>query len=522
MAIALEQAFGATNGATASSIVFPSWSPQADELVLVGVSILGNNVPTSITGNGLAFVLITQIADRPAPTYTHSIYRAMGASPTTGAVTVNLPVSTAAIATLARLSGTDHTGANGSGAIEVIVTGQSGATGTQDYMLDITTLTDEAWAWSSGDHRNSPVVLEVGEIPVSINTFEGAGGAQHSASTFYIEMPTAGLITLGGINNLSGNTDRWGMAGLSIKPDAGVPPPVVVLTAGAVATFGELVDVVAPSVVEITEGNLVLSTEMTDVIVPNIIQVMSPGATVVLAGTVTLPKVEVAEVVAAELSLIAPVVTIDAPAGIEVSPAVMGVQAVTLADVDVPADISVVPAQLTVTAPFVELEASTAVAAISASVGVTGPQVTVRAGLVVTVLEANLIASGEILEVHITPVVEIQTANVIVSGELLTVGAQTFIEINPAEMLFTAPVHRGITTPVIEVSPAMLAALPLDLLSLKTATIIIPQTINLAATTSEFVQVVAGPTGGSASIRVQFLIRTINVTFRFADDPTIK
>ena len=116
MAVALEQKVE-NNGTGITSILLPSWTPGSNELVLVSVAISGDKTAT-VTGNGLTFVMISSLNQGGSSGITISVYRALGASPTTGQITVNQGTTSAICASATRWSGIDTSGTNGSGAIE--------------------------------------------------------------------------------------------------------------------------------------------------------------------------------------------------------------------------------------------------------------------------------------------------------------------------------------------------------------------------------------------------------------------
>ena len=98
-----------------------SVTPTANNLLLLAVlseSVAENDgaVPSSVTGNGLTWVLI---ASATTDTYgAVSLYRAMGSSPSAGAVTINFTnTQIGPLWQLSEFSGIDTGGTNGSAAI---------------------------------------------------------------------------------------------------------------------------------------------------------------------------------------------------------------------------------------------------------------------------------------------------------------------------------------------------------------------------------------------------------------------
>ncbi len=120
----------ATNGTSYNTA---SVTPTANNLILLATmseSVAENDgaVPSSVTGNGLTWVLV---ASGTTDTYgAVSLYRAMGASPSAGAVTINYTNTQVGILwQLSEFSGIDTGGTNGSAAV-VQSAAVSGGTGT--------------------------------------------------------------------------------------------------------------------------------------------------------------------------------------------------------------------------------------------------------------------------------------------------------------------------------------------------------------------------------------------------------
>lgn len=115
-----------TNGqgsstADATSYATASVSPTANRLLLLAVAnghTGGTDlVPSSVTGNGLTWVLVTD-EDNGANLHI-SVWRAMGASPTAGAITINFGATQHnCLWSLTEFDGVDTSGTNGSGAID--------------------------------------------------------------------------------------------------------------------------------------------------------------------------------------------------------------------------------------------------------------------------------------------------------------------------------------------------------------------------------------------------------------------
>jgi len=200
-----------------NSFLLPSWTPQANELVLVMVAMRGQSIVPSLSGNGLTFVEITRKDDVQGVGRV-IVFRAMGASPSSGQITVTVTGNTKPVAAIAmRVSGTDTSGTNGSGAIEATATAEVGSVDNDDLKVDITTLTNGARAIAVSYARLADITLPSGEVAIDINYSAGSGGDNVRASAWYEDTPTAGTITLGADNDLS-SAREWAVIAIGVKP----------------------------------------------------------------------------------------------------------------------------------------------------------------------------------------------------------------------------------------------------------------------------------------------------------------
>lgn len=105
------------NAATTASIAPTANSVQFLVLMIVWVTQAQAQDPDHVTGGGVTWVKIDSIIDTAAGV-TFGLYRAMSASPGSGAVTMDAaPNSHCYIWAIAELAGVDTSGANGSGAV---------------------------------------------------------------------------------------------------------------------------------------------------------------------------------------------------------------------------------------------------------------------------------------------------------------------------------------------------------------------------------------------------------------------
>lgn len=230
MAIAAEQTIA--TGAASGNLTFSSWSPAANELLLVGIGArdAGLADPT-VSGNGLTWAKEAEVVNEQTQ-FQIWLYRALGTStPSSGAVTVSWGGGNAdpVVAVATRLSGVDTSGTSGSGAVEASDTHAGPDPDDDDMLHSITTITAEAWALAWGVARLDDLTLPGGETALSINNSYGSGGNNIRGSMWYQgPISTPASTQLGDTADLDGDRD-WSMIVASIKPAAaggGVSIPV--------------------------------------------------------------------------------------------------------------------------------------------------------------------------------------------------------------------------------------------------------------------------------------------------------
>lgn len=158
-----------------------SITPAANSLILLTVSIRNgastNPATPTISGNGLTWVLVNSDNYDPDSSSRKTIFmfRAMGGSPTTGAVTItNGETDTDADWTIDQFSNVDTSGTNGSGAVVQSAVNDAGTAGTAN------SLTVTLGAFSNTNNatygvfaNDGPNVWTVGSGYSSISTWAG-------------------------------------------------------------------------------------------------------------------------------------------------------------------------------------------------------------------------------------------------------------------------------------------------------------------------------------------------------------
>ena len=229
MAIAVVQTLTAST-VSGTSITFSSWTPAANELLLVAVALRDETIAPSVAGNGLTWVSVANV-DNVQNQCGINLFRALGASPSAGAITITLTGnSNPASAVAFRLSGVNTGGANGSGAVENVATNIGPVKDSEDMKTAVTTLTPSAWAIGFGTHRRKTFTVPSGETSISINNHVGSSGEQTSCSVWYESVATPITTMVGANGDLSNDVD-WCMIAVSISSGpinlTASPSPVV-------------------------------------------------------------------------------------------------------------------------------------------------------------------------------------------------------------------------------------------------------------------------------------------------------
>lgn len=155
---------------TGTSLVFSSWTPSADDLILVFIACIDTAINPSVAGNSVTFVEETSVENTNSSFKIH-LFRGLDGSPTTGAITVTLTGnSSQAMAIVVRFSGCDTSGSNGAGAVEASGTDAGPASANNDMLDSITTVTNNALAVAFGySLSNNIFTVPGGEVGIINN-----------------------------------------------------------------------------------------------------------------------------------------------------------------------------------------------------------------------------------------------------------------------------------------------------------------------------------------------------------------
>jgi len=188
----------AASNSSLSSYSTASITPSANNLVLLTVlshlgASNGAGPVTSVTGNSLTWVKVANLvfggSVGSGKNNDIEIWRAMGASPPTGAVTINYGSAQGTAGwSVSQFSGTDQTGTNGSGAIGIVAS--AGA--------DVATA--------------SPMSVTMGTFGSAGNGTYGGGGTDGTANTI---TAGTGMTILGSELNSSSVADEWATGNIS-------------------------------------------------------------------------------------------------------------------------------------------------------------------------------------------------------------------------------------------------------------------------------------------------------------------
>ena len=210
-------AFGASTGNAISA----DWTPSANDVVLLWISMRTTTIQVTVAGNNLTWTErldVTEIGDAQSRGF---MFSGAGAAPTTGAITVGAGANIKPIGCIAQqFTGVDETTADG---IEASFADSGDDPDSANMKTSLTTLTNNAWGVAGGQSRNAAFTVPAGEISITINNIFGTGGDTQRVHMWYEEVASAGSITVGADADLTSPpapTD-WIECLVALKPDAG-------------------------------------------------------------------------------------------------------------------------------------------------------------------------------------------------------------------------------------------------------------------------------------------------------------
>jgi hypothetical protein len=258
MAIVLEQSFHTAVDTPSGSATTASWTPGSNELCLCFVAMRSGSAPdtnvSGVSGNGLTWVKVISVDDTQN-VINLTVYRAMGASPSAGGVTVTFALDpTAASIQLMRFSGVKTTGTNGSGAIGNTASADTGASDTTPATTSVTTSATNSRVVGLAANRGQTITVGSGFTAILINQTANSGGSVIRSNTEYKDVASSGASTT--VNFSLSSAGDWVIAAIEILQDTGttynqtvsgaITPTGALLkattkkTAGSTAPFGAL------------------------------------------------------------------------------------------------------------------------------------------------------------------------------------------------------------------------------------------------------------------------------------------
>lgn len=225
MAIVIEQAIATAVDTPSGSASSASITPLANELLLCLISIRGGGPPATavsgVSGNGLTWVMVRE-EDDTQNAICATVYRAMGASPSAGAVTVNFNVDPVAVNfQVLRISGVITSGTNGSGAIGDIDGADTGATDTATPTITLTTTAANSMVIGHGTGRGRTWANGGTLMPILLNQTANSGGNIVRSNTEYQDVAAIGNAT---VDFTISEANDWVLIALELLADPGSPP----------------------------------------------------------------------------------------------------------------------------------------------------------------------------------------------------------------------------------------------------------------------------------------------------------
>lgn len=202
------------------SFSLTSWSPSSNDLILLCVAMRDETQTVTAAGNGITFTEIVDVDNLRGQTGI-TYFRGMHSSPSTGQITVTCTGNTAPMSAIAcRFSGTDTSGTNGAGAIDILASGSSGPNpedDNADMIVSITPTVNNSKVVAVGSHRSRALTVAPDEVEIKIDVEYGSGGDTTRASMWYQHLPHATAIELGEAGDLNGLV-AWCAAVVSLIP----------------------------------------------------------------------------------------------------------------------------------------------------------------------------------------------------------------------------------------------------------------------------------------------------------------
>ncbi len=273
MAIATAETVSGT-ATSASSISAASWTPGANDLILVWVACRSGITVSSVSGNGITFSKVVEDLESPQGQCTLSLWRGMATSPSAGQITATLSgTANAAVMVAHRITGADTGGTNGSGAIGASAIANTGATDTASPSVNVTTTAANSRVYGGATHRSQTYSVGAGETAITLNITAGTAGDVTSISTEYQDVASASTVTINGtlasatdwiqgaVEVLAAPTTVTGSASLTQGADTLAADGAVALSGAASLTQGADTSSAAGAVAILGDASLTQGTD---------------------------------------------------------------------------------------------------------------------------------------------------------------------------------------------------------------------------------------------------------------------
>lgn len=268
------------NALNAANPASASITPGSDRLVLVAVNYIfegGGTTAITISGNGLTWDVVQS---HVVAGHRQMVFRGMGASPSTGAITFTGTTFDSIVWSVAEFSGVDTSGTNGSGAIaqSKVATGTST---TPTVTLD--TAIGSGGATYGAVSNASDTTVTPGASYTEIHDLN-AGGSGESASLLETEYRLAGNVVI----NATISSAAWGVIGIEIKTE-----PLAILPSGIATAEAFGTAVVGRGAVAIVPAGIATLEAFGNAEVNLVLKIITPSgiATLEAFGTATVARV---------------------------------------------------------------------------------------------------------------------------------------------------------------------------------------------------------------------------------------
>jgi hypothetical protein len=270
VAIAIAQSLATAVDVPNISADTTSWTPGVNDLCLCFVALRGGNTPaiyvSNVTGNGLTWVNVVNVDDTQAA-ICMTVWRAQGAAPTAGPVTVTwgtLPIS--ASIQIHRLTGTATSGTSGSGAIGATGTADNGTVESTPATTSLTTTAANSRVLGFAAGRSQTFTQGSGYTAILKNQTASSGGNVSRSNSEYKDVASPALTTVD--FSTTGILRGWVIAGIEIL--VGSANTVAPAAASVVS------HAIAPTIIE---GSLTLAPDVASVVSSAVIGAIIDGVT---------------------------------------------------------------------------------------------------------------------------------------------------------------------------------------------------------------------------------------------------